>query len=52
MIVIGDSHAVSLLGSIADVVSGKKVLNWAKNGCPTISNIKTKAKDASGCSDF
>lgn len=52
VIVIGDSHAVSLLGSIVDVVSGGKVLNWAKNGCPTINNIKTKAKNASECSDF
>ena len=51
-IVIGDSHAMSIIGSFASVLEGNRILDWTKSGCPTINNIQTKFKRPSECSDF
>lgn len=51
-IVIGDSHAMSIMWGVVGALNGYRVLDWTKSGCPTISNIQTKSKEPSGCSTF
>ena len=52
VIVIGDSHAMSILGSVTNSLEGNQVLDWTQSGCATIENIKTVGKNPSRCSDF
>ena len=51
-IVIGDSHAMSILGSVTNSLGGSQVLDWTQSGCATIENIKAIGKKPSRCSDF
>ena len=51
-IVIGDSHAMAITGSVTHTLSGYQVLDWTQSGCPTIENIKSNGKKPSRCSDF
>lgn len=51
-IVIGDSHAMSIVGSAAYTLDGYKVLDWTQSGCPTISHIQVTGKDSSRCHGF
>lgn len=52
VIVLGDSHGMSLVGSVVEVFSGSKVLDWTHSGCPTIRNVLSTDKNNSRCSDF
>ena len=52
VIVVGDSHAMSIVGSVTKVLEGHQVLDWTDGGCPTILGVKSKSKDPSRCSDF
>ena len=51
-IVIGDSHAMSIAGSVANTLAGNSILDWSNSGCPTIKGVQSKGKDASSCNDF
>lgn len=54
VIVIGDSHAASVIRSIEKALPNKNlhVLDWTESGCPTISGIK-KLNDANyRCGEF
>lgn len=52
VIVTGDSHAMSLLGSVTKSLEGHQVLDWTDGGCPTILGVKSKDKNTSRCNDF
>lgn len=52
VIVTGDSHAMSLVGSIAKAMEGRQVLDWTDGGCPTILGVTLKDKNPSRCNDF
>lgn len=52
VIVIGDSHAMSILGSVTNSLEGSQVMDWTQSGCATIENIKSIGKKPSRCSDF
>lgn len=51
-IVIGDSHAMAIIGSVAHTLDNYRVLDWTQSGCPTISDIQAKGKDSSRCHGF
>lgn len=51
-IVVGDSHAMSVMWGVVSVLNERRVLDWTRSGCPTILNIQTKSKDPAGCSNF
>lgn len=52
VIVIGDSHAMAIIGSVAKTLEGYQALDWTQSGCPTINDIKAIGKNPSRCSDF
>ena len=52
VIVIGDSHAMSIVGSVANKLENHSVLDWSNSGCPTIKGLQSKGKDTSSCNDF
>lgn len=53
-IVIGDSHAASLVRSIEESLpSQKHVLDWTYNGCPTLQGVHRKGSEKSShCREF
>ena len=51
-IVIGDSHAMSIVSSVTGVFSGNSVLDWSNSGCPTINGVQVKDVEPSKCNDF
>ncbi len=52
VIITGDSHAMSLVGSLTKAVGGRKVLDWTEGGCPTILDVILKDKNPTRCKDF
>lgn len=52
IVVVGDSHAMSIMGSITKVLEGRQVLDWTDGGCPTILGVKSQSKNPSRCNDF
>lgn len=52
VIVVGDSHAMSIMGGVTKALEGRQVLDWTDGGCPTILDVKSKDKNTSRCSDF
>lgn len=52
VIVIGDSHARSIMGSVTSLLEGQRVLDWTLSACPTIKGAKSTGKAKSSCSDF
>lgn len=54
VIVIGDSHAASVIRSIEKALPNKNlhVLDWTVSGCPTIFGVKKVNDSSNRCSDF
>ena len=52
VIVIGDSHAMSIVGSVVNIFGNSSVLDWSNSGCPTIKGVLLKDKNPSSCNDF
>lgn len=52
IIVIGDSHAMSIVGSVAYTLVNRSVLDWSNGGCPTINGVRSKGKGSTNCNDF
>ncbi|WP_205341354.1 acyltransferase family protein [Denitrificimonas caeni] len=52
VIVVGDSHAMAIIGSVASTLEESRVLDWTQSGCPTINNIKATGSKPSRCNDF
>lgn len=52
VVVIGDSHAMAVMGGIVETFAGQRVLDWTSSGCPTITGVQSKGKKQSQCSDF
>lgn len=53
VIVIGDSHAGSIMRSLEKALLSKElhVLDWSLNACPTVAGIKS-TEDGTRCGDF
>lgn len=53
VIVIGDSHAASIMRSLEQALPSKDlhVLDWSLNACPTIAGIKS-TEDGGQCGEF
>ena len=54
VIVIGDSHAASLVRSIEKALPSKSlhVLDWTLSNCPTIKGVKDKIEEDDNCGSF
>lgn len=52
IIVIGDSHAMSIVGSIVKSLENNTVLDWSHSGCPTIDGVKYTGKKPDRCNKF
>ena len=52
IIVIGDSHAMSIVGSIVRSLENNTVLDWSHSGCPTIDGVKYTGKKPDRCDKF
>lgn len=53
-IIMGDSHAMSLVPVIADFYRSRneRVLDWSIAGCPTLQNVKLLDADGALCMEF
>ncbi|AKX46879.1 hypothetical protein AKN94_05545 [Thiopseudomonas alkaliphila] len=51
-IVIGDSHAMSLIAGYTEYAKDRKVLDWTQSACPTIKNVKTTGRNPDICKEF
>lgn len=54
-IIIGDSHAASIVHSVEKSLDKGSVLDWTKTGCPTMKGAykkKTKEKPDFSCAEF
>ena len=52
VIVIGDSHAMSIIGSIVTSLDNNTVLDWSHSGCPTIDGVKYTGDKPARCNNF
>lgn len=52
VIVIGDSHAMSIIGSIVTSLDNNTVLDWSHSGCPTIDGVKYTGDKPDRCNNF